>query len=157
MGKEIERKFLVDLTRVNLNPFKTTDIQQGYLTDDGKKVIRIRIEDDKAFITIKGKTEGISRDEFEYEIPHADGIQLIGMCKKTITKKRTTIYFSEKYWTVDVFSGANQGLVIAEIELKDEKEYFAIPPWTIKEVSEESKYYNSNLIKKPYKRWKIKE
>jgi adenylate cyclase len=154
MAKEIERKFLVDLTKLDTKKYTnwTVSIQQGYLST-GHATVRIRIEDKKGFITIKGKTEGISRNEYEYEIPFEDATELIKMCKKTIFKKRTTIKFNQRYWVVDVFEGDNEGLVIAELELKSEKEKFSLPPWVLNEVSSEDKYYNCKLIDNPYKNW----
>jgi CYTH domain-containing protein len=154
MGKEIERKFLVDLSKINLTECKTTSIEQGYLTDDREKIIRIRIEDEKSFITIKGKTVGVTRNEYEYEIPYADATDLICMCKKTISKKRSYVEFQGKHWIVDVFEGDNEGLVVAELEMKSEDEQFELPPWSKAEVSHKSRYYNSNLIKKPFNKWK---
>jgi len=153
--KEIERKFLVDLTKVDLTKHEelTTNIEQGYLAKGSGLTLRIRIQDSKAFITIKGKTKNISRDEYEYEIPVDDAKELLKLCDKTITKKRTMIKFNKKYWSIDVFDGDNEGLVIAEIELKSEDQKFSLPPWVTKEVSNEDKYYNCNLINYPFKKW----
>lgn len=155
MGKEIERKFLVDLSKLDLSKHTnwTADIQQGYLSENIEKSIRIRIEDTKGFITIKGGTNKISRDEFEYSIPVSDAKKLIKMCDKTIIKKRTTIKYNKRYWIIDVFEGDNKGLVVAEIELKNEKEKFALPPWVTTEVSHDSKYYNLQLLRNPFSKW----
>ena len=151
--KEIERKFLVNMEKLwGTTPEKTTDIEQGYLTKDDKKTIRIRIENEKGYITVKGKTTGITRDEFEYEISLDDAKQMIKMCDKTLSKRRSYIQYKGKLWTVDVFSGENDGLVVAEIELQSEDEEFETPDWAIKEVNE-NKYNNSNLIDNPYKNW----
>jgi adenylate cyclase len=155
MAKEIERKFLVDLTKLDTKKYTnwTANIEQGYLSENIERSIRIRIEDKKAFITIKGNTDKITRDEFEYEIPFDDATKLIKMCDKTIIKKRTTIKFNQRYWVIDTFEGDNEGLIVAEIELKNEKEKFALPPWITKEVSHDSKYYNLQLLRNPYKNW----
>lgn len=155
MGKEIERKFLVNLKKLDLSKTTnwTVNIQQGYLSEVVEKTIRIRIEDEKGFITIKGKTTGVSRDEFEYEIPYDDAKQMMKLCDKTIIKKRTTIKFNQRYWTIDVFEGENEGLVVAELELKSEKEKFALPPWVTEEVSSDDRYYNVSLIRNPFNQW----
>ena len=90
------------------------------------KDIRIRIEDEKGFITIKGKTTGVSRDEFEYEIPYNDAKKMIKLCDKTIIKKRTTVKFNKRYWVIDIFEGENKGLVVNSNSAKREKEKFVI-------------------------------
>ena len=154
MAKEIERKFLVDLSKINISEYETTSIEQGYLSDDKDKITRIRIEDKKSFITIKSKTTGFTRNEYEYEIPYEDANDLICLCKKTLSKKRTYVEFKDKHWIVDIFEGDNEGLVVAELELKSEDETFEKPIWLKEEVTHKSKYYNSNLIKKPYNKWK---
>lgn len=155
MGKEIERKFLVDLTKLDITKYTswTTSIKQGYLASHGTTV-RIRIDDKKGFITIKGKTHNITRNEYEYEIPFEDAEELLKMCDKIILKKRTMVKYNKRYWSIDVFNGDNEGLVVAEIELSSEKEKFALPPWVTEEVSNQDKYYNCNLIDNPYKNWK---
>jgi adenylate cyclase len=155
MAKEIERKFLVDLTKLDTKKYTnwTVNIEQGYLSENIERSIRIRIEDKRAYITIKGNTDKITRDEYEYEIPFDDAIKLLKMCDKTIIKKRTTIKFNQRYWVVDIFEGDNEGLIVAEIELKNEKEKFALPPWVTEEVSRDSKYYNLQLLRNPYKNW----
>lgn len=156
MGKEIERKFLVDLTKLDIAKYTnwTTNIKQGYLSEDIERTIRIRTDDKKAFITIKGGTQNITRSEFEYEIPFEDAEELLKMCNKTIIKERTIIKYNKRYWSIDVFRGDNEGLVVAEIELKSEKEKFALPPWVTQEVSNDSKYLNVQLLRNPYKNWK---
>jgi CYTH domain-containing protein len=154
MTKEIERKFLVDLNKFESTKFCTSwtaTIKQGYLSKE--PTVRVRIENSKGFITIKGKTENITRDEFEYEIPLEDAEALLNLCEKIISKDRITVKYDHKYWTIDVFEDENFGLVLAEIELKDEDEEVQIPDWVIKEVSDDSRFYNVNLIEKPYKSW----
>jgi adenylate cyclase len=152
MAKEIERKFLVELNWLdNTSILSTANITQGYLSD--KPTVRIRIQDKLAYITIKSENKGITRNEFEYEIPLSDAMLMMKMCGKTISKKRISVDYDTKHWTIDVFYGDNNGLVVAEIELQDENEEFELPPWIIEEVSDDKKYYNSNLIENPYKDW----
>lgn len=151
---EIERKFLVDKTKINLDGHSSYDIIQGYLSKNIDLTIRVRIENDKGYITIKGPTKNISREEFEYEIPIEDVHQLIKLCDKTISKKRFFVDYKEKVWEIDVFSGDNDGLIVAEIELNSENESFEVPDWAIREVSDDSRYYNARLIDNPYKLWK---
>lgn len=155
MGKEIERKFLIDVDKWNYQG-SITKIKQGYLSDDKHKVIRIRLEKtfkDIAYITIKSTVTGISRDEFEYEIPYNDGKELIKLCDKVIEKTRYKYHLNNDIWEIDVFYGENEGLVIAEIELDSEDSVVYLPDWVIKEVTGDHKYYNSNLINNPYKDW----
>jgi len=156
MGKEIERKFLVDLSKLDTKKYTnwTTEIQQGYLSENIERTIRIRTDDKKAFITIKGRTQNITRSEYEYEIPIEDAEELLKLCDKTIIKKRTMIKYNQRYWSIDVFEGENEGLIVAEIELKSEKEKFALPPWITEEVSNDSRYLNVQLLRNPYNKWK---
>ena len=156
--KEIERKFLVDKYKLiddirSINIIDKFNIEQGYLCKDDGITVRIRIQNLTGFITIKGKTENISRDEYEFEIPIQDAKDLLKMCDKTIIKGRTVVEYCEKHWYVDIFDGENKGLIVAEIELKDENEEFSSPSWLIKEVSDDARYYNSNLISNPYNTW----
>lgn len=153
MAKEIERKFLVDAEGWGKqgNP---VEMCQAYLTIDSKKIIRVRIAADKAFITIKGNQEGITRDEFEYEVPVADAFQMMKMCEgNTVEKTRYNYNFAGKLWEIDVFHGANNGLIVAEIELESEDEPFEKPHWIREEVSTEVKYYNFWLSKNPFSQW----
>jgi len=155
MGIEIERKFLVDTEKWQqaVKP-AGTHYRQGYLLNEYKRTIRIRITDKQAFITIKGATSGISRKEFEYEIPVTDGIELLDSFNVSeVEKIRYCLYFGNKLWEVDEFLGDNAGLLIAEIELQHENEAFNLPDWIALEVSNDAKYYNSNLSKNPYKNW----
>jgi adenylate cyclase len=156
--KEIERKFLVDKYKLmsdirSINIIDKYQIEQGYLCKDDGITVRIRIQNIIGFITIKGKTKNISRDEYEFEIPLKDANDLLKMCDKTIIKERTVIEHFDKHWYVDIFDGENKGLVVAEIELKDENEEFSLPSWLLKEVSHDSRYYNSNLISDPFNNW----
>lgn len=153
MRKEIERKYLVvsDEYKQGARPVY---IHQGFLSTEKERVVRVRIIDSKAFLTVKGITKGISRVEFEYEIPLEDARTLLKLCvQPTIEKTRYILSFEEKTWEVDEFYGENEGLVIAEIELESEDEEFIKPPWIGEEVSNDSRYYNSNLIRHPFKGW----
>ena len=153
MGTEIERKFLVTDTRF-LSGQQGTAYKQGYLNREGCTV-RVRIAGDQAFLTIKGKTVGFSRAEFEYSIPLVDAEEMLAsLCAlPPIEKTRYLIDHAGKCWEVDVFHGANQGLVVAEIELTHENESFDLPPWIGAEVSEDPRYFNSQLASKPFSQW----
>lgn len=147
MGTEIERKFLVDEIKwKELEKGIAKSIVQGYLMKDPKRSVRIRISDDEACMTIKLGDAGLSRSEFEYTIPQADARLLLATIEKHIVKTRYKILYLGKTWDVDVFQGAHEGLIIAEIELSVEDEKFDIPDWVSKEVTGESSYYNANLV-----------
>jgi CYTH domain-containing protein len=154
MAVEIERKFLVKNDAYKQQAVKKTFYKQGYLKKTGKSIIRVRIAEDKAFITIKGQTKGIARAEFEYEIPANDAnIMLQSICEGHIIEKYRYIVPSsakDLVWEVDEFLGVNHGLVLAEIELKTISDTFEKPNWIGKEVSSNSRYYNSNISKNPY-------
>ena len=153
MAKEIERKFLV-----NRELFKPNDegeyIAQGYLSSTPERTVRVRIKNHRGYLTIKGKNIGISRSEFEYEIPEADAKELLELCEPSIiVKRRYIIDVDDSRWEVDFFEADNEGLIIAEIELHSEDENFVKPDWVGDEVSMDKRYYNSNLSKYPYKSW----
>lgn len=154
MAIEIERKFLV-----NSNEYKQLALpvyyRQGYLCESPNSVIRIRIAKNKAFLTIKGKTKGLSRSEFEYEIPISEAHQLLSemALNKVIEKNRYKIEYAGNTWEIDEFLGENKGLIVAEIELESEDATFEKPSWVGEEVSSDKRYFNSNLSKNPYKNW----
>ncbi|NEQ24931.1 MAG: CYTH domain-containing protein [Microcoleus sp. SIO2G3] len=154
MGTEIERKFLVhgDEWRSLGTPVR---YRQGYLTADVRRSVRIRISGDRGFITIKGSTEGITRAEYEYEIPLADADAIIDrLCDRPfVEKNRTKIALNGVVWEVDEFFGVNQGLIMAEVELKDANQSIDLPSWIGEEVSTDPRYYNSNLAKHPFTEW----
>ncbi|MFD2147134.1 CYTH domain-containing protein [Mucilaginibacter antarcticus] len=155
MGIEIERKFLVkhDIWQQQAKPAGTV-MRQGYVVNETGKTIRLRITDTKAYITFKSGTQGISRAEFEYEIPVADATELFDLFVESgIEKTRYNITYQDKIWEVDVFSGDNQGLIVAEIELDTENEKFELPPWAGPEVSDDEHYYNSSLSVTPFQKW----
>jgi CYTH domain-containing protein len=155
MGLEIERKFLVKWQEwQNIEKPPGVFYKQGYIVNEKDKNIRIRIAGNKAFLTIKGKTSGFSKPEFEYEIPVSEAEQLLSLfTENSIEKIRYKISFDGKIWEVDVFTGENEGLVVAEIELQSETEIFLLPEWAGDEVTEDTRYYNANLINYPYKKW----
>ena len=156
MGKEIERKYLVDKEKWDLISKPTGQIyRQGYLLTDPVKTIRVRSTEETGFLTIKGISIGATRQEYEYEIPLTDSKELLdNFSVSELSKIRYKISFSNKLWEVDEFLDDNFGLIIAEIELTSEDETFDIPEWIKKEVTGEEKYYNSNLTILPYKKWK---
>lgn len=155
MGVEIERKFLVDREKwQQIARPEATHFRQGYIFSDEKKTIRIRVTDVEAYITIKGSTAGVSRSEFEYTIPAADGVQLLdNFAVSELEKYRFNINYAGKLWEVDEFLGDNQGLLMAEIELDSEDEKFELPPWVTTEVTGDKRYYNSFLSVNPFKNW----
>lgn len=153
---EIERKFLVTSNIYKQQAKKSTRIVQGYLNSDPDRAVRVRIKGDIGFLTIKGKSNktGTSRFEWEKEIAVAEAEQLLLLCEKGMIEKiRYEIPLGNHIYEVDEFSGNNEGLTIAEIELSNESETFIKPDWLGKEVTGDSKYYNSQLSKKPYKTW----
>jgi len=154
MGQEIERKFLV-----NSDEFKQLakgiHYRQGYMSRGEKGVVRVRVAGDKGYLTIKGRKSGISRSEYEYEIPVADAVEMLDeLCSKPdIEKYRYCVDYEGFVWEVDEFLGANAGLIVAEIELPAEDTLFTKPSWIAAEVSHDARYFNSNLIKHPYSEW----
>jgi len=147
---EIERKFLVKIDSWNLvEKPEPTIIQQGYISSQKECTVRVRTKGLKGYLTIKGLTTGISRVEFEYEIPVDEAKMLLAQFSdKYIDKLRYEIEFQGKTWEVDVFQGKLAPLVIAEIELNEENEAFELPEWVDKEVSNDERYYNSNLVER---------
>ncbi|TWR29008.1 CYTH domain-containing protein [Mucilaginibacter pallidiroseus] len=155
MGIEIERKFLVDHIKwAAFNKPEGNVYRQGYILSDVSRTVRIRVTNKSAFITLKGGTTGISRSEFEYEIPIAEGIEILkGFAVSSIEKVRYNIPYKGHTWEVDVFEGDNAGLIVAEIELQSEEAIFEKPDWVTKEVSEDGRYTNASLSVNPFKNW----
>lgn len=154
MGKEIERKFLVkgdDWKKKG----KGTVYRQGYLSTVKERVVRVRMVNDKGFLTIKGINRGATRLEFEYEIPVADAKEMLEkLClRPLIEKTRYVVEYGGLKWEVDEFAGENEGLILAEVELEDEQQKVELPDWIGEEVTGDPRYFNSNLIKNPYTRW----
>lgn len=153
MPLEIERKFLVaDDSWRDGSP--GTRLSQGYLTRDPGRTVRVRISGEKAWLTIKGNSEGIRRSEFEYDIPLEEGRELLALClPSVIDKTRYEVEFAGHTWEIDVFHGDNDGLVVAEVELEHESVNPELPPWVGKEVSDDERYFNSCLAVRPYAIW----
>lgn len=152
MALEIERKFLV-----KGNGWKQgqgVQICQGYLNRDKERTVRVRLAGDEAFLTVKGITTGATRQEYEYPIPILHAKQLLKLCDGPIIEKvRYAITHNDLIWEVDEFFGDNEGLIIAEVELKREKQFFERPSWLGQEVTEDPRYFNSNLCETPYCKW----
>lgn len=157
MAIEIERKFLVNSDAFKKEATASTRIVQGFLNTHPKRTVRIRIDGDFGYLTVKGLSNesGTSRFEWEKEITLEEAEELIPLCEQKILEKtRYKIPNGNHFFEVDEFHGENEGLVIAEIELQNEKEVFEIPDWLGKEVTGEIKYYNSQLSKQPFNTWK---
>jgi adenylate cyclase len=154
MGVEIERKFLVasDDWRALGEPVL---LRQGYLSATPERTVRVRIEGEQGVLTIKSKSEGASRREWEYPIPLEDAAELLErLCERPLVEKyRRRIDYAGFTWEVDEFLGDNAGLVVAEIELPSEDAQFDRPSWIGQEVTDDKRYYNSNLIRSPYSTW----
>ncbi|MCF6350163.1 MAG: CYTH domain-containing protein [Flavobacteriaceae bacterium] len=156
MHTEIERKFLVLNNDFIKESHKKYQIIQGFLNSHKKRTVRIRITSDKAFLTIKGKSNksGTIRFEWEKEIPIKEAKKLLKLCEKVIIKKtRYLVGQGSNLFEIDVFKGKNKGLIIAEIELKEEQQAFKRPSWLGKEVTGDLKYYNSVLSKFSFNKW----
>jgi len=153
MPVEIERKFLVNGS--GWRQENGVRISQGYLNRDKERTVRIRLAGEKAFLTIKGLTVGASRVEFEYEIPATHAKQLLKLCDSPILQKiRHTTVLNGLIWEVDEFLEENEGLVVAEVELEREDQSFERPSWLGQEVTEDPRYFNSNLTANPYCQWR---
>jgi adenylate cyclase len=156
---EIERKFLVVSADYKKEAFAANTIKQGYLNSNPERTVRVRVKGDKGFLTIKGKSNeaGTIRLEWETEISLKEAEQLLPLCEKgVIDKVRYKIKAGSHTFEVDEFHGENEGLVIAEIELKHEDENFEKPLWLGDEVTGDIKYYNSYISNNPYKTWPLK-
>lgn len=154
MAKEIERKFLIkrELWQPQSPGMK---IRQGYLSLDPERTVRVRTKGAKGYLTIKGKNQGISRTELEYEIPYEEASQMLEeLCLRPLVEKtRYLEQHGQQLWEIDIFAGDNEGLAVAEAELPSEDTALALPIWIDREVSGEARYCNSSLIKLPYKNW----
>lgn len=154
MAKEIERKFLLRNDDWKSSVVISYELKQGYLNSTPERTVRVRIRGSKGMLTVKGKNKGISRVEFQYEVPLIDAEALLLMCEQPIIEKtRHEVLFKRHTWEIDVFEGENLGLAVAEIELESEDEVFKHPDWIGEEVSTDSRYYNASLIRHPYSKW----
>jgi adenylate cyclase len=153
---EIERKFLVKSEEFKTISFAKNEISQGYLNSNPERTVRVRIKGNQGYLTIKGKGNetGMSRLEWEKEIPIDEAKMLLNLCESgVISKVRYEVKFGNHVYEVDEFFGENKGLILAEIELQSEEEVFEKPDWLGEEVTNSEKYYNSYLSKKPFINW----
>lgn len=155
MPLEIEHKYLVNPEAwAKVVPYKSVSLQQAYLLTDPEKTIRVRTMNEEAYLTIKGKSQGASRAEYEYGIPIAEARELIlHFGSKPVEKTRHYVQVEGKTWEVDEFKGANEGLLVAEIELQSEEESYVLPEWAELNVTQDQRYANSNLSIKPFSTW----
>ncbi|HXT01174.1 MAG TPA: CYTH domain-containing protein [Elusimicrobiota bacterium] len=155
MGREIERKFLVKGEGWRKGA-KRSRLSQGYLLAQKGKSVRVRLEDGRGTVTIKGPSRGAGRAEYEYPIPADDARELLrDLCEKPLIEKtRHRVKHGGLIWEVDEFAGANRGLIVAEVELSRTRQKVALPPWIGKEVTGDPRYLNANLFKKPYRSWR---
>ncbi len=154
MPLEIERKFLVSSSAWRASVHQSTTLSQGYLNTHKERTVRVRIAGARGILTIKGQTINTTRQEFEYDIPLADAQKLLLLCEPPIIEKtRHLVKANGLLWEIDVFEGVNKGLIVAEVELQSEKDNVTPPSWIGKEVSNDPRYYNSNLINHPFQDW----
>ncbi len=155
MAVEIERKFLVENDLWRAHVVSSSELKQAYISNQINATVRVRISGDKAFLTIKGPTSGISRDEFEYAIPVDDAKLMLDLrhAGVVIEKTRHKVRCGEHIWDLDIFYGENEGLRLAEVELKSETEEFQLPEWAGAEVTGDCRYANSRLAEEPYCNW----
>ena len=155
MAEEIERKFLVrgDGWRAQASG---TRFRQGFLSTDPDRTVRVRVAGARGMLTIKGRTVGARRPEYEYEIPLGDAERMLdSLCERPLIEKvRFELRAGAHLWEIDVFEGDNAGLVVAEIELESEDESFERPDWLGEEVTEDPRYFNANLVENPYRTWR---
>lgn len=156
MAIEIERKFLVAdaSAQAAWRAAPGVAYRQGYLNRDKTRTVRVRIAGDAAFLTIKGVSVGATRAEFEYAIPVVDAQALLALCDGPLVEKtRHVLVYQGTTWEVDDFAGDNTGLVVAEVELHSETQTFEKPAWLGSEVTQDARYFNSNLASHPFARW----
>jgi adenylate cyclase len=159
VAKEIERKYLVKGGSWKRGATKRVAVRQGYLSTDKEKVVRVRTTGEKGFLGVKGGAEGITREEYEYEIPRQDAEEMLdAFCSgRLIEKTRYLVEHLGLLWEVDEFLGDNQGLVVAEVELEREDQPIQKPDWVGEEVTGDPRYLNANLVSHPYGEWRKKE
>ncbi len=155
MAIEIELKFLVENNSWQTAVHKSIFVRQGFLSTVPERTVRVRTTGKGAFLTVKGKNTDTSRKEFEYPIPASDAEELLQMCEEDIIEKtRHYVHHKGHLWEIDVFQGANEGLVLAEIELTSADEHFEKPDWATEEVTSDYRYQNSALASNPFRNWK---
>jgi len=155
MGVEIERKFLVTSDAFKADAVRSSEMKQGYLGRMGRASVRVRTTPEAGYLNIKSAELGISRQEFEYEIPLAEALEMLESIAEgaVIEKTRWYVPIADHIFEVDEFAGANAGLVVAEVELAHADEAFARPQWLGEEVSHDPRYYNVRLVTHPYSSW----
>lgn len=156
MAIEIERKFLVVDVSASAAWRAAPGVvfRQGYLNRDKHRTVRVRVAGDAGFLTIKGVNVGATRAEFEYAIPVADAQALLALCEGPLVEKtRHVLVHQGTTWEVDAFAGDNAGLVVAEVELQSETQAFSLPDWLGEEVTQDARYFNSNLARQPFRSW----
>ncbi|GAB0150075.1 MULTISPECIES: CYTH domain-containing protein [Marichromatium] len=155
MAIEIERKFLVRDAGWREAVSRSTRMVQGYLVAEPGLTLRVRIAGEQAFLTLKGASRGIARAEYEYPVPVADAEAMLRdlACTALVEKVRHLVTVAGRVWEVDEFAGANAGLVLAELELEDERAVFVRPDWLGEEVSDDPRYFNARLARHPYRDW----
>ena len=154
MAKEIERKFLVKSDSWR-GQEAGKRYRQGYLSTAKERTVRVRTAGDKGYLTIKGISVGASRSEYEYEIPVADANEMLDrLCERPLIEKtRYRVPHDGLVWEIDEFEGENSGLIVAEVELKDEHQSVTLPDWVGQEVTGDPRYFNANLVAKPFSKW----
>lgn len=155
MPVEIERKFLIKGDAWRAHVYEQRDIRQGYMANNERCSVRVRVSNEVANINVKSMTLGVSRDEYEYAIPLEEAHELLNTLCKTplIEKTRYLVKHAGKVWEIDEFAGDNDGLIVAEVELESEGELFELPTWIDCEVSSLERYYNMRLTHYPFKEW----
>ncbi len=155
MSTEIEHKFLIRDDRWRTLVERSVRMWQGYLTSDARCSVRVRVAGGQGFLNIKSGTLGIQRSEYEYPIPLAEAEEILdALCEKPLLEKtRHFVHFGDHLWEIDEFAGANAGLIVAELELDRPDEPFARPDWLGEDVSQDIRYYNSQLARHPYNTW----
>jgi adenylate cyclase len=156
MAVEIERKFLLSSEKWRAVVTRSVEIIQGYIAESDTSSVRVRVADQCGSLNLKGLTLGITRKEYEYDLPLAEAREILAefCAARVITKTRYHVEHEGHVWEIDEFSGENTGLVIAEIELSSESEVFARPEWLGDEVSGDPRYYNLRLAEQPYGTWR---
>jgi len=154
MAREIERKFLLKNDSWREAVHESQELRQGYLCGNPRASVRVRIAGDHANLNVKSATLGLERHEFEYPIPLDDArVMLAELAGEVIEKTRHEVRLGDHVWEIDEFAGANAGLVVAELELAYPDEPFECPAWLGEEVSDDPRYYNTELARHPYSRW----
>ena len=156
MAVEIEHKFLLRDDRWRQQAQRSTRMRQGYLTSNARCSVRVRVADGEGVLNLKSGTLGIQRTEYDYPIPLAEAEEILDtLCEKPLLEKtRHFVPFGDHLWEIDEFEGDNAGLIVAEVELAGEAQTFSKPDWAGTEVTGDTRYFNSNLSRQPFKQWR---